>query len=45
VSDVQFELVLTVVLVVLVMFVFLRNVAARSSPASRFRCRWSPPSA
>jgi multidrug efflux pump len=33
VSDVQFELVLTVVLVVLVMFVFLRNVAATIIPS------------
>jgi multidrug efflux pump len=33
VSDVQFELVLTVVLVVLVMFVFLRNMAATIIPS------------
>jgi multidrug efflux pump len=33
VSDVQFELMLTVVLVVLVMFVFLRNVAATIIPS------------
>jgi multidrug efflux pump len=45
VEDVQFELMLTVALVVMVIFLFLRNVRPPSSPASPCRCRWSAPSA
>ena len=40
VTDVKFELLLTVALVVMVIFLFLRNIAPRSFPASRCRCRW-----
>ena len=46
VDDVQFELMLTVALVVMVIFLFLRNVLARQSfPASPCRCRSSARSA
>ena len=42
VQDVEFELLLTIGLVVMVIFVFLRNVwRPPSSPASRCRSRWS----
>ena len=40
-DDVQFELMLAVALVVLVIFLFLRSVAATVIPASRCRSRWS----
>ena len=45
VRDVQFELMLTVALVVMVIFLFLRTCRPRSSPAWRCRCRWSARSA
>ena len=46
VRDVQIELMLAVALVVLVIFLFLRNVLGhRHSRAWRCRCRWSAPSA
>ena len=41
VNDVQFTLVLTVCLVVLVIFLFLRNLSATIIPAWRCRCRSS----
>ena len=41
VKDVEFELLLTIALVVMVIFVFLRSSRPRSFPASRCRCRWS----
>jgi C4-dicarboxylate-specific signal transduction histidine kinase len=41
VRDVQFSLMLTVALVVMVIFLFLRNVRPRSFPASPCRSRWS----
>ena len=45
VKDVQFELMLTIALVVMVIFLFLRNLSATIFPASRCRCRWWAPSA
>jgi multidrug efflux pump len=45
VEDVQFELVLAMALVVMVIFVFLRSLPATMIPAWRCRCRWSAPSA
>ncbi len=43
IADVQFTLLLSVALVVLVVLVFLRSCARRSSPASPCRCRsWRP---
>ena len=45
VKDVQFELMLAVALVVLVIFLFLRTLAATVIPASRCRSRSSAPSA
>jgi multidrug efflux pump len=42
---VQFELLLAMALVVMVIFVFLRSVPATSFPAWRCRCRWWAPSA
>jgi len=40
VADVQFELMLTIGLVVMVIFLFLRNLRRRSFPALPCRCRW-----
>ena len=40
VKDVEFELMLTIGLVVMVIFLFLRSFAPPLFPASRFRCRW-----
>ena len=45
VKDIQFTLILTVGLVVMVIFCFLRNVWATIIPASRCRFRWSAHSA
>ena len=45
VNDVQFELMLTIALVVMVIFLFLRSSPPPSFPASRCRCRWWAPSA
>ena len=44
VTDVKFTLFLTLCLVVMVIFLFLRNVRATIIPAWRCRCRWSAPS-
>ena len=44
-SDVQFELMLTVALVVMVIFLFLRTLSPPSFRASPCRFRWSAPSA
>jgi multidrug efflux pump len=44
VSDVEFELLLTVGLVVLVIFLFLRSLYATIIPAWLCRCRWWAPS-
>jgi multidrug efflux pump len=41
VKDVEFELILTIGLVILVIFVFLRSFTATISPRSPFRCRSS----
>ena len=41
VNDVEFELMLTVGLVVMVIFLFLRSLYATIIPASPCRCRWS----
>ena len=41
VKDVQFGSVLTVVLVVMVIFLFLRNLPATTVPASRFAVSWA----
>jgi len=40
VNDVEFELLLTVALVVMVIFLFLRSLYRRSFPAWRCRCPW-----
>jgi multidrug efflux pump len=40
VKDVEFELLLAVALVVMVIFVFLRNLSATIIRAWRCRCRW-----
>jgi multidrug efflux pump len=45
VKDVQFELMLTIALVVMVIFLFLRTLSATVIPASPCRCRWSARSA
>ena len=45
VADVEFELMLCIALVVAVIFIFLARLPPPSSPASRFRCRWSARSA
>ena len=45
VHDVQFELMLTIALVVMVIFLFLRKLSATVIPASRCRCRSSARSA
>jgi multidrug efflux pump len=43
VRDVEFELMLTIALVVMVIFLFLRNLAATIIPRSQCRCRsWAP---
>ena len=44
VNDVKFTLFLALCLVVMVIFLFLRNLRATMIPAWRSRCRWSGPS-
>jgi Cation/multidrug efflux pump len=45
VRDVQFELMLAVALVIMVIFLFLRTLSPPSFPLPRCLCRWSAPSA
>jgi len=43
VQDVEFELLLTIALVVMVIFLFLRTIAGTVIPSVAVHCRWSGP--